>query len=286
MVSPLNISQMTALGSRYTFFGVRVGNYLNGATSTTLANGVTAGMLRVNGVQNFAMTRPALSTVTVAGDNGKIGQYSIAPTDSVTGTLGTAVFDMNFETVMTKRTLKVSGGFDMTPLSNQCLSYENLVFVINTPAQSNESGTKGQAGYLVTELYSVQAQPTGQTFGLNTSVVFEYTLSLNESDRDLFGTTLSGYNANSVFGVQYFSPKPIHYAVYVGDGTSGQATATLDYDIAEASADAVQVAINGTAQTYSTHFTANLTTNKVSFVGTIPASGEIAVIRYMFNPKC
>jgi len=83
----------------------------------------------------------------------------------------------------------------------------------------------------------------------------------------------------------YWSPYPITYHTYVGDGGAAQ-TVTLDETPTAADGDAVQIWDNGSKLVYTTNYTVVTSTKVVTFVGTDPADTQFAVIKYQFTPGC
>ena len=281
------ITRGDALGIRYAFWGVKLGAYLNGVSISTLTDGTASSMARARSITEYAITRPAATAVAKVGDNGSFGTWTLNPTEAVTGNSGFAVFDETFETVATGRKIYTDGAYRVVDDSLDCLDYTPLVLILNSPATSQEAATKGQKGFYVHIYQSATASPSGETYNNNTAVGFPYSLIFDEVSQDIFGTAITDAN----FGVtqsyrrRFFSPYPVHAGAYVGTGLSSQEIVT-DFTPAAATANAVQVAIDGTRRVITTDFTVTTATKTIAFTGTLPAAGAQAVYLYQFIPEC
>ena len=286
-MSFVNITRGDARGTSFFFWGVRHGSYLNGVSTSALANGTASAMGRARAINEFAVTRPTATAVAKVGDNGTYGTWTQTPTDAMTGTSGFAIFDETFETVAQGRKIYSDNSYRVVADSANCVNYRSLILIANSPATSQETATRGLAGYYVHIYLAVTASPSGESYNINEAVSFPYSLIFDETALDVFGTTLldADYGTTQAARLRFFSQYPVHGGAYVGDGSASQ-TIVTSYTPAAASVDAVQVAINGTRRAYTTDYTVDPATKTITFTGTLPAAGQQAVYLYQFLPEC
>jgi hypothetical protein len=279
-----NIEQFASIGTRYAFWGVRVGNALNGTTNTTLANGASSAMARALALQTFGVTIPAPSVVSITGDNGVLGSFTVPSTDAISGEAAFGALDMNLATIAVGNTIKTDGVFDVMLDSQTCASYSQLLFILNSPGKSLEPATQGQQGYYVHEYLNVNATPTEAGFTSNEIQSFPYTFAFDSSTREINGLALTGFGGTSGFRQRYFSKYPIHAIAYKGTGVASQ-TVTTTYPVAEPTVGSwVKVTSNGVLLAPVTDYT--VTGTAINFVGTGPAAGAVVVVKYGFVAGC
>lgn len=285
-----NIEQLAGFGTKYTFFGIRDSaspNYVAG-TSGTLAAGEDSGMGRLLNMSDITATTPEAPQITSTGDNGPANTFKSNPTDSPSGSMAFATFDLVFDTKAIGQVIYAEGPHDIALSSTRCYDFKPVVIVVNSPAKSNASATYGEQGYQVEEYWQVETQPMSVA-SKATGAAHSYThsLSFDEVARTPYGElAVTNYLVNTAWKTMpYWSKYPVVYHTYVGDGQSAQ-TFTLDYLPYAEDGTALQIWINGTKQTYTTNYTVDNETGVVTFVSTVPASGAFAVCKVMFVPTC
>lgn len=286
-----NLNKFGGQGVRYMYWSLwdnTETNYIAG-TDGSLASGEDSGMGRLLGLQDFAANTPEAQAISRTGDNGVLSTFMANPADSPSGNQGFGSFDQIFDTSATSRTIKAEGPHDISISTNRCYEFKPLFLVINSQASSDESGSVGEAGWLVEEYFYVFAQPLSiATKTQNTAHVYTHTLVFNERGVLPYGETITDGNYGVTQGWKtdpYWSPYPIYYHTYVGDGGAAQ-TFTLDTPPVADDGNALQIWDDGTKLTHTTNYSVNTTTGVVTFVGTDPADTNFAVCKVQFTPGC
>jgi len=286
-----NLNSFGAMGMRYAYYALWDSgspNYIAG-TDGSLAAGEDSGMGRLLGITDIAATTPEAPLVTRPGDNGVLGSFITNPTDGPGGSLAFGSFPQVFDTAVTGRVIKAEGPHDISLSSNRCYSFSPVFIVVNSPANSDESGSVGEDGWQVEEYLYVYAQPLSvATKTINAGHSYTHRLVFNERGVLPYGETITNGNYGLVQAWKsdpYWSPLPVYYHTYVGDGTSEQ-TFTLGKAPAVADGDHLQIWNGGTKQVYTTDYTVDTGTGVVTYVGTDPTSGQFSVAKVLFNPDC
>lgn len=286
-----NLNSLGAQGMDYVFWALwdTAGtNYITG-TDGTLASAADSGMGRALGVNDFSVSIPEAPLIDRPGDNGVIGSFIANPTSGPSGTAAYISFDQTFDTKATKRSIKSVGPHDISLSSNICYDFSPMFIVVNSRASSDESGSIGEAGWQVEEYLYVFVQPTSVSGkAINTAHNYTHRMIFNERGILPWGETITedNYGLTKAWKSDpYWSPYPVYYHTYRGDGGSAQ-TFTLDKIPAEADGTHLQIWDNGSALTYTTNFAVNTSTGLVTFVSTDPASGQYAVCKVLFSPDC
>jgi hypothetical protein len=279
-----NIQTLSIHNIEYVFWAIRNGNYPYGATGT-LANGSDAGMVRYRGAASFAVTVPEAPSVPIIGDGGKLGDFKGRVLESTTGVFSANVYDELFHTASEGRNIYTDNQFPAQILSDTCVDYAPMVMVLNSRAQSQETATLGQKGWLVTEVWNVEAQGMmGEMSGVAFEpVVTSFNLTVNSVATEPTGLAVSStnYGVSRGFIKQYWSENPVHFVTHVGDGTD--VAVTLPYTPAANSGAKVSLWQNGVAKTYTTDYTVAGTA--FTFVAA-PTAGMVSIIRYEFTADC
>lgn len=286
-----NLNNFGAQGNRYTFWALWDSanpNYIAG-TDGSLSAGEDSGMGRLLGMTEIVANTPQASSLSRSGDNGVLGSFITNPTESPTGNMAFGSFDQVFDTAVTGRVIKAEGAHDISLSSNRCYQFSPIFVVVNSPANSDASGSVGEGGWQVQEYLYAFAQPMSVS-NISQNTVHSYTHSLvfNERGVTAYGETITtaNYGVTQAWKTDpYWSPYPVRYHTYVGDGGSAQ-TFTLDTPPVSADANGLQIWDNGTKLAYTTNYTVSTSTGVVTFVSTDPESGQFAVCKYMFNPDC
>ena len=277
-----NVSQYIAMGAQYTFWGMwnAAQTYIRGqAVADLTAGGAESALALLKGVINLPITVPNAEAIDFPGDNGSVGVMTAKPVGPISAALTTRIEDKNFARAANGNLINANGPYDEQVMSNKGLEFNSMVLVVNAPAQSAETGSVGAAGWDVTELLMVEAH---DVHGLNIAsrTPREFLKQLIISERDVrfdgSGIVVGTYGVSQSFLVSYWSPYPITYVAYVGDGGAAQAV-TLPYIPAAEDGDAVQVWYDGVAQVYTTDYTVSGVT--LTNVGTDPGAAVTQIIR-------
>jgi len=276
-----NISQWIATGSQHCFWGMwnDAQTYVRGASTTDVAQGAQSNFALMKGIVNVPLTIPGAEALDFPGDNGSVGSMIVKPVGTISANLVARINDNVFAAAAQDAAVKVDGPYDEMAGNISGLSFGSLAFVINSPAQSSESGSVGAAGWEVVELLMVNAHDIGGP-NIQSRTPRDYLRNLILSERDVRFTgesiEIADLGMTKAFWVRYWSPYPITYIAYEGDGGAAQ-TVTLPYTPAAETGDAIQVDNDGVRQVITTDWTVSGTT--LTFVGTDPAAGISSIIR-------
>jgi hypothetical protein len=286
-----NLNAFSAQGMRFAYWALydtASPSYIAG-TSGTLANAADSGMGRALGISEFTATVPDAPIIDIVGDNGLIGSMIANPVTGPNGTAAYGSFDQTFDTAATNRVIKTEGPHDISLSSNVCYQFDPIFLVVNSPGFSNVSGSQGEAGWIVEEYLYTFVQPTSvSSKSMNTAHSYTHRLIFNERGTTHYGETITegNYGVTKAWKTDpYWSPNPIFYHTYVGDGGSSQ-TFTLDKIPVADDGNALQIWDNGSKLTHTTNYTVNTTTGVVTFVGTDPAAGQFAVCKVQYAADC
>lgn len=286
-----NLNNFGAQGARYVFWALWDSanpNYIAG-TDGSLSAGEDSGMGRALGVTDLSANTPEAGSISRSGDNGVINTFVTNPTDGPTGNTGFGSFDQNFDIAVTGRTIKAEGPHDISLSSNRCYQFAPIFLVVNSPASSDASGSIGEGGWQVQEYLYAYVQPMSvATITQNTAHSYTHRLVFNERGVTAYGETITegNYGLTQAWKSDpYWSPYPIYYHTYVGDGSSGQ-TFTLDKIPVADNGNALQIWDNATKLTHSDNYSVSTSTGLVTFVSTDPADGNYAVCKVQFPPDC
>jgi len=278
------IQTLAISAAQYVFWAKKNGAYPFGATGT-IANGGNAGMARHLGVASLAITIPEASSTPIQGDGGVLGSFKGRPVDPITGSIVFSVMDLVFEATAEGRKLYTDNQFSASVMSETCVNYADLCMVINAKAQSMATGSLGESGYWVYELWDVEAQsiPSELSGTAYDAVPSTYNLTLESVDTEITGLPVSSTNYGVKRGYlkKYWSENPVHIVTHVGDGAD--VTATLDLVPAAETAAKFTVVQNGVLKAYTTDYTVSGQT--LTFVAA-PTAGVRSVIRYEFSDAC
>lgn len=286
-----NLNDFGAIGARFAFYALydNASPSFIAGTDGSLASAEDSGMGRLLGFQNLANTVPQATNEPRLGDNGTIGAFTVNPATVPSGTSAFGSFDQVFVTSVTGRTIKTEGPHDLSLATLNCNEYKPVFVVVNSPATSDAAGSIGELGYQVEE-YLLVTVDDNSVADKSTNTQHIYTASFNYSDRDTtpWGETIidGDYGVTRAWKFDpYWSPNPVTFHTYVGDGGAAQ-TFTLDLTPAGEDANNLQIWEAGTKLIYTTNYTVVASTGVVTFVGTDPAAAAFAVAKYQFVPGC
>jgi hypothetical protein len=283
-----NVETMSIGASTIMLWAKRNGNYPYGATGT-IANGSDASMQRYTGFASLALTVPDAPIEPIVADGGVIGQFLGTPLEVTSGALTTRAVDLNFYAAASGLSIYADGNFDAVMWSQTCNTYGNLALVINSKAKSTASGSLGENGWWVTEIYNVEAQAKPVSLDGTSFAAKDVTfvLSVNQVDTELSGVSFSNgtnYTARKSYARTYWSEYPVCYHTHVGDGSD--TSLTLAFTPAGDSSARVKAWKDGTAVTYGAGAGNFTNTGTAVTFGTAPGAGEKTVIRYEFTTTC
>lgn len=287
-MSVANSNQWTEVGAQYLFWALLSGSTPYGTTGS-IANGASAGMGRLRGVDTISINEPEAPRVYATGDNGVITAFLLQPAQLPGGALTLGVFDQTFNIKSNGLKIFTLQEWDMSLGFPSCFTFADQLLIVNAPMNSQESTSLDEAGWAVTMIMKSQVQshatdqiqsstPTkpGNTMNVKRTATLPWGVALTTATH---GTTAASY-------LRFASPYPVKMHTFIGDGAA--ATFTLDETPTAASAAAVALWQAGALKTYGAgagNYTVD-TATKVVTMGTAPGAGVVVVVLYQFQPGC
>lgn len=280
-----NLNKYAVSAVKYFFWAVKNGNYPYGATGT-ISNGSDQGMQRHKGLATINVSLPESPREAILGDGGKLGEFLGAILEPSSATVSFSVLDQDYEAAARRTTIYGDGEFDAVIVSTNCVNPNDLCAVLNIKAKAFDTGAAGQDKWLVIELWDYQDatnflnELSGSSYA---PVLNTHTLALDETSTEITGLAVNSTNYGVAQGTlkYYWSEYPVAFHTHVGDNSD--TGLTLDYTPAANSGAKVQLWQNGTAKTYTTHYTVSGTA--FTFVAA-PTTGMVSIIRYQFVDSC
>jgi len=274
-----NSSKWVANGITHLFWGALNSGVPYGVTGA-LSAGSGAGMALLRSAQNIQIAEPDAARTYVLGDNGVTTSFLQRVQELPGGSLVRGVFDQDFYNYARGSSTTTLEDWDFSSFLTACDNFQDICFIINSPAQAMETANFGESGYQVILVFSslVQAKILNQ---LQSAQVQTYNdvLTLKPAGKTLWNTSLS----SPIGGYAGLSPYPVTQHVFIGNASAD--TVTLDYTPAAADGSKVLVWIGGTLKAYTTDYTVNTTTKVLTFASA-PANNAICTILYQFLPDC
>lgn len=281
------MGSFAAVGSSYDWWGVLdSAGYLMGTTGT-IANGADAGMGRLEGVNTASLVIPDPRIIGIPGDNKNKGTMLIESDSPVQGVLTTSIEDSTFVNKSQGTTSFTIGDAVATILGPGCPSFTNLTAIINSPAISFTSGSRGQKGYRAKLFLNIQVFPKSEESMENGNALsFNHPLVGTPVDTFWWGNTVlaADWVATSGLAIDLgFTTYPWTGHTFMGDG----AITTMTVDETPAAASAVKVVYwkTGVLKTYTTDYSVVTATKTVTFA-VAPAASTKNVILYQYIPVC
>lgn len=288
-MSVANSNEWSSNGIQYLFVAARNGRYPYGLTGT-IANGSSAGMTRLRGVDSMEIAEPDPSRAYALGDNGVVTAFLNQPQELPGGSFGLSAFNQTFAakanggtTIFTHNEWDIAGGFPL------CFSYADLMFIANSPMNSQESTSLDEAGFEVTMILNAQVHVKSQNaIQTATPRKFANTMNIKRATYTPWGVAFAtGTHGSTAFSFLTFtSPYPVKMHTFVGDNST--TTFTLDETPTAAAVTAVMLWQAGTLKTYGAgagNYTVD-TSTKVVTMGTAPGTGVVVTVVYQFVPGC
>lgn len=287
-MSVANSNQWTEVGAQYLFWALLSGSTPYGTTGS-IANGASAGMGRLRGIDTISINEPEAPRVYATGDNGVITSFLLQPAQLPGGALTLGAFDQTHNVKSNGLKIFTLENWDMSLGFPACFTFADQIFVINAPMNSQESTSLDEAGWAVTVIFKsqVQSHATDQIQS-STPTKPGNTLNVKRAATLPWGVALSTatHGATSASYLRFASPYPCKLHTYVGDNSA--VTFTLDETPTANSAAAVAVWQAGTLLVHGAgagKYTVDTATKVVTF-GTAPGTGVACVSLYQFTPGC
>lgn len=287
-MSVANSNQWTELGVQYLYWALLNGSTPYGTTGS-IANGSSAGMGRLRGVDTLSIAEPDAPRVHVTGDNGVITSFLLQPAELPGGALSLGVFDQTFNIKSNGLKIFTLQEWDMSLGFPACFAFADQMLIANAPMNSQESTSLDEAGYAVTMIMKAQnhSKMTGQ-MQTATPTKADNMLNVKRAATLPWGVALTTatHGATSASYIRFASPKPVKMHTFIGDNST--TTFTLDETPTAASAAAVALWQAGTLKTYGAgagNYTVD-TGTKVVTMGTAPGTGVVVTVLYQHVDSC
>jgi hypothetical protein len=276
----------TAAGLYSAFYGfLDSAGYFNGATATTLANGADSGAVYVDGIDAFELNPQAPRIVTVPGNNGAISTYLFPADSNPQGSLTVGTFNSNLYALPQSNKVYAEGAdWEFVTIQPAVWDFRNIAIVVNTQAQSRDSGTVGLAGYMVEIYPRCQLIPSGGSARQNAQASnFTHSVIANQFDTYPWGKALSNTNEGTTgaVGIRFYSPYPVTMHAFKSDASA--TTFTTDYTPAAANADKFGIWKAGVKFAYTTNFTLVAATKTITLAAAGTA-GDKHICLYQYDP--
>lgn len=288
-MSVANSNEWSSNGIQYLFYAAKNGYYPYGPTGS-ISNGSSAGMTRLRGINAMEISEPDPNRSYSTGDNGVITAFLNQPTELPGGSFEMGAFNQTFAakanggtTIFTHNEWDIAGGFPL------CFNYADLMFVANSPMNSQESSSFDEAGWDVAMILNAQVSvKTMNAIQSQTPRKYSNMMNIKRSTRTPWGVALAtATHGSTAFSfLNWASPYPVKIHTIVGDNSA--TTFTLDETPTAAAVTAVMVWQAGSLLTYGAgagNYTVNTSTKVLTF-GTAPGTGVVAIVVYQFVPSC
>lgn len=248
-------------------------------TSGTIAAAGDASMGRLVGTQSANVPMQEPRKVAIGGDDGNQANYYFEPEEAPNGDLVLANIDLTLWAKSQGIKVYADGDFDVVIGQPDSPTYNSLTLMTIAQAKSAQSGSVGNAGWMVKIYPRVQIVPIGDG-GQNTAAGANFThkLTANKFDTLPWGIPLSSADNGTLKGAVYgpfYSENRVCLHTHVGDGSD--LAVTLAYAPVAANGNKVKLWQNGVAKAYTTDYTVS---GSVVTFASAPANGVVSVIRY------
>jgi hypothetical protein len=266
--------KVIAAGFTNVFYGVLDADGMLLGTTLSLNAGNTAGsgMTRFEGAKSGPISVPEPDVVTVTGDDEAKGSFTFDSTDLANCILTTSIKDENFEALCMGLEVVTLGDIEMVGVGQpENPQRRDMCFIFQRRAKSRDVGEIGVSKWEGIFIPKATVTPMYAAFEERTPATYQYKVTLNKSDRMLWGETfgLSTWGTEQLAFHQFITDNPITLHAWRGDGVeTGFYT-----DYTPASAAKLHAYKAGVYQ--SSGVTVTPATKLVTF-GTAPASDQIA----------
>ncbi len=276
-----NVEKFTSAGIQLAWWALNNSNGYPMGTTGTIANGSDSSLTQLQGINSISLNIQQPRQVNVPGDDGVQSVFFFEPEALPSGDLALGVFDATFASRSQGTLVYADGDWNVPVLQPNLPTYASMTLMTVSQGKSAASGSVGQAQWMVKIFPKVQAVTLGDA-GLSnaTDTSFTHALIANKSDKLPWGTSFSltnnGTTQAAVYGPFLSEGKPMLH-VHVGDASD--TTLTLAQTPSAANGNKVKLWQDGTAKTYTTHYTVSGTT--FTFAAA-PGAGVVSVIRYEY----
>ena len=280
----VNISKYAVNGISSVGWAALNGTYPYGVTGT-LSNGSGAGLGTLN-MQSLGITPPESAVTFANANNGVLTSFRQQPQELPAGTMASAEFDADFAAKATGIKVATLGDWDSVEMFQRCFSYADIMLLINSPANSLETATLDEAGFVTRIFY--KANFDSQAFvELNTATIATFNAGINLKRSAILpwgeSLTTATHGTTQSVGRAFYSPNPCWIHTWIANGSA--TTFTLDKLPVAADTASIKMWRNGTALTYTSDFSVNASTGVVTLVSA-GSAGDKLVALYQFSGTC
>jgi hypothetical protein len=287
-MSVANSNQWTEIGVQLHYWALLNGSTPYGTTGA-IANGSSAGMGRLRGVDTLSIAEPEAPRVYATGDNGVITAFLLQPAELPGGALSLGVFDQTYNIKSNGMKIFTLENWDMSLGFPSCFTFADQMHIVNAPMNSQESTSLDEAGWAVTMIMKTQvhSKMTGQV-ATGAVTKAENTMNIKRAATLPWGVALSTatHGSTAASYIRFASPAPVKMHTFIGDNST--TTFTLDETPTAASAAAVALWQAGVLKTYASgagNYEVN-TSTKVVTMGTAPGTGVVVTVLYQHVAGC
>lgn len=247
-----NIDQFNSAGLVEILWGrVDANGYLNGLTGA-LANGADDGMALLPAPQSFNLQLQQPRRVNINGSNGVEAVYFFEADTLPNGDMVLGAIDLTLIAKAQNTKTYADGDWDVPILQPSGATFNRLCLITIADAKSSQSGSVGNAGYMVKVYPNVQIVPLGDA-GLSNAQGTTFTHAMIASKFDMlpWGALLSVANNGATRAVVYgpfFAENKVAAHTIIGDGSA--LTVNLDFTPSAYNGNKIRVWDNGTPLVY------------------------------------
>ncbi len=276
-------TEVIAAGFTNVYIGVldTDGMSLGFTTSLNAGDQNGAGMRRFEGAKNGPISVPEPDTVTPTGDDEPKGNFTFESTTLASGVLTTSIKDMNIEAMcmglevvnMGMMQIVVTGQPENPQRRDMCL-------ILQRRSISRTAGEVGVSRWSGVYIPKATITPMGAPFEERAAATYSYKITLNKSDRMLWGETfgVSVHGTEQAAFYQFISEYPIVQHSFRGDGA--ETVFNLALTPAGTTSNYLRAWKAGVYQ--SSGVTVNAAAKTVTFAAA-PAADQIVNVAYQYT---
>jgi len=272
-----NISQWISAGVDRGQWAYRDSTGYMVGTASTLANGSDSGMGFLY-VASAEYSVPEAEQVNINANDTRLGSFLFASSDASSFTLELGANDMAFIAAAQGTPIVTVGDWDMMQIRPGTLTFNNLILLLTSQAQSYESATVGAAGYRNLLLPNVRLTYLGATgMTVRGEQTYRFTAVVNAVSVLPWGTAFATVTDGSTTadGREFISQNRV--SMHTHRGNASDTTLTLNYTPAANDGAKVYLWQDGVAKTYTTDYTVSGTTFTFA---SAPGAGVKSTILY------
>lgn len=275
------ISTFTSAGIDRVLWARNNANGIPMGAAGTLANGADAAMSRLKGIQNFNVALQQPRRVNIPGDDGVQAQFLFEADTLPSGDMVLGVFNAALVAAAQGSKTYTDGDFSGFVLQPGSPTYNQLTIMTISQAKSSDSGSGGEAGFLVMIFPKVQIVPLGATGLANAAGTnFTHALTITKSSKLPWGLAFSvaNHGTTEAAGYGFFSENRVMLHTHVGDNTDD--AMTLSETPAADNGNKVKDWQTNAPLTYGSS-AGNFNNTGTAFAWvTAPGTGVVDVVRY------